>query len=110
MSKLAPVEKKDKKCDDKKGDEKMEYGENGVEPLAGANNAQPNHYEEVGELRENAYKSVGNEYDTVNNPSTSDESKPPTSKAPPHVYASINRENREGNPVCCGYLSFIIYK
>ncbi|XP_046863760.1 hemicentin-1-like isoform X2 [Xenia sp. Carnegie-2017] len=75
------------------------HGENGVEPLAGANNAQPNHhYEEVGELRENPNKSVDNR------------SKPPTSKAAPHVYASIDRENREGNPVCCGSLSFIIYK
>ena len=61
----------------------------------------------AGELRENAYESVGNQYETVNNPSTSDENKPSTSKAPPPVYASIDRE---GNPVCCGYLSFIIYK
>ncbi|XP_046857951.1 B-cell receptor CD22-like isoform X2 [Xenia sp. Carnegie-2017] len=81
------------------------HGENGVEPLAGANNPQPNHYEEAGGLRENAYESVGNQYETVNNPATSNENKPSTSKAPPPVYASIDRENREGNPLY-SYLDF----
>ena len=46
---------------------------------------------------ENAYESVYYQYRSVNN---SDENKPSTNKVSPPVYVSIDRENREGTPVC----------